>query len=74
MEGNYCVGQVIKGSDGTSSYKCIKEIIRAFKRKPIVQALNLDLCLEGQEREEGQRVLHLQDKKYLGMHPSGSRV
>ena len=69
------MGQAIKGSHGSSSYKCIKESIsRAFRRKHIVQTLNLDLCHVGGEREEGPRVLHLQAKRYLGTHPHGSKV
>lgn len=75
MEGNYCVGQAIKGSNGSSSYECIKESINgAFKRIHIVQTLNLDLCHAGGEGEEGLRVLHLQAKRYSGAHPLGSRV
>lgn len=75
MEGNYCVGQAIKGSDGSSSYECSKESIsEAFRRKNIVHTLNLDLCHTGGEREEGPRVLHLQAEIYLGTHSHDSRV
>lgn len=61
MEGNYCVGQVIKGSDGISSCKCIKErSLGLLKGNPLRK--HFDLYLEGGEREEGPRVLHLQAK------------
>lgn len=69
------VGQAVRGSDGISSHECTKEGIReAFKRKHMLQTLNLDLCHASEEREEGPRVLHLQAKRYLGIHPHSSRL
>lgn len=60
MEGNYCVGWAIKGSNGSSSYKHITESIsEAFRGKNIMQTLIHDLCYTGREREEGLVVLHL---------------
>lgn len=69
------VGQAIRGSNGISSHECTKESIGgAFTRKYALQTLSLDLCHAREEREEGSRVLHLQTKRYLGIHPHSSRL
>lgn len=53
--------------------KVLKTISGSFKRKHIVQTLNLDLYHAGGEEEEGPRVLHLKAKRYLGTRAHGPR-